>query len=207
MRKVVLKMKKSLAVVRETDQVPILNDVMLNTSEYTFFVNSVTFNKIFKMAEAGETEELFKLFTKQGKGVYLTNVCYDIEEVERVAHEEKIEIANTPKVKVKSDFKPEDVFGAFEKIDTDRDMTTYRYTPDKRKIVQVHKNGMVRFSVFKEEFYRGLKQASLDWLIETHIKGLTAENMIHFRMAIDFINMELFAKKETDERDIPNTDD
>jgi hypothetical protein len=80
-----LQMKKGMAVIKECTQIPLKENCLLHTNEYTFFCNSTTFNRLQgiyekRHDEPGETNlKLEQFFLKSAKAANIMNLCYDLD--------------------------------------------------------------------------------------------------------------------------------
>lgn len=80
MRKIPLAMKKGMALLKETSQLPIKDNVLLQTDEYTFYCNTTTFEKVVSYAKSEDDETanrlLEKFFLETAQPVNLQGFCY-----------------------------------------------------------------------------------------------------------------------------------
>ena len=79
-----LQMKKGLAVVKECTEIPLKENVLLHTNEYTFYSNPTTFDKLVRFKSIEDEDEanakLEEFFTKTCRPVSIVAECFNFDQ-------------------------------------------------------------------------------------------------------------------------------
>lgn len=80
-----LKMKKGLAIIKETTEIPLKENSLLHTNEYTFYCNPTTFDSLVSIEIVKEDDpeeankQLQEFFIRKATAANIQGICFDFD--------------------------------------------------------------------------------------------------------------------------------